>query len=83
MQPPRELDENKMKEMKTNKRKTAFISFYFFFGIGTFQKVTLDSNKKNSSLFNSPSRLCRRASNAVGSALRSLVIRWHPTNRKS
>jgi hypothetical protein len=32
--------------MKGNERKNAFISFHFFFGIVTFQKVTADSNKK-------------------------------------
>jgi hypothetical protein len=37
---------NKPKEMKGNERKIAFISFYFLFGIGTFQWVTGDSNKK-------------------------------------
>src|SRR3984885_15838802 len=37
--------------MKGNKRKKAFISFYLFFGIGTFQWVTADSNKKLLVLF--------------------------------
>jgi hypothetical protein len=37
--------------MKGNKRKKAFISFYLFFRIGTFQWVTADSNKKLLVLF--------------------------------
>jgi hypothetical protein len=37
--------------MKGNKRKKAFISFYLFFRIGTFQWVTADSNKKTLVLF--------------------------------
>jgi hypothetical protein len=33
--------------MKGKESKTAFIFFHLFFGIGTFQRVTADSNKKN------------------------------------
>jgi hypothetical protein len=32
--------------MKTNESKIAFICFHLFFGNGTFQRVTADSNKK-------------------------------------
>jgi hypothetical protein len=32
--------------MKENERKIAFICFYLFFGIGTFQWVTANKNKK-------------------------------------
>jgi hypothetical protein len=40
------VDSNKAKKKQGNKNKKAFISFYFFFGIGTFQRVMADSNKK-------------------------------------
>jgi hypothetical protein len=42
----REFPANKQKQMKTNERKIAFISFQKLFRIGTFQWVTADSNKK-------------------------------------
>jgi hypothetical protein len=32
--------------MKENESKIAFISFHLFFRIGTFQRVTADSNQK-------------------------------------
>jgi hypothetical protein len=32
--------------MKGNENRIAFISFHFSFRIGTFQRVTADSNKK-------------------------------------
>jgi hypothetical protein len=32
--------------MKGKESKRAFIFFHLFFGIGTFQRVTADSNKK-------------------------------------
>jgi hypothetical protein len=51
IQPERELAGS---QMKANESKTGFhflsfpfISFYLLFGIGTFQRVTPDSNKKN------------------------------------
>jgi hypothetical protein len=46
--------------MKGNKRKKAFISFYLFFRIGTFQWVTADSNKKTLGPF-PPARRPQRA----------------------
>jgi hypothetical protein len=33
--------------MKENERKYAFICFHLFFGIGTFQRVAAEKNKKN------------------------------------
>jgi hypothetical protein len=53
---------NKPKEMKGNERKIAFISFYFLFGIGTFQWVTGDSNKKIAFPFPVQPTNCRRPS---------------------
>jgi hypothetical protein len=40
------LPKIKAKEMKGNERKKSFFFFHFLFGIGTFQWVTTDSNKK-------------------------------------
>jgi hypothetical protein len=64
--------------MKGNERKSAFISFYLFFVIGTFQRVTADSNKKNFlphgalGSSNTPPFL-RQAQSQVASAARSEV----------
>jgi hypothetical protein len=38
--------EIKCKQMKGKESKRAFIRFHLLFGIGTFQRVTEDSNKK-------------------------------------
>jgi hypothetical protein len=37
--------------MQINESKIAFICFYLFFGIGTFQCVTADKNKKSFAAF--------------------------------
>ena len=46
IQPGGEIRANKSKLMKGDESKSPFISFYFFFRIGTFQWVTGDLNKK-------------------------------------
>src|ERR1700722_18958112 len=62
--------------MKANESKMIFICFHLFFGIGTFQWVTADSNRKNSSPIqpNQPVQLITFASR--GAFTRS-VIRYH------
>ena len=44
--------------MKGNESKWAFICFQQFFRIGTFQRVTADSNKENRGPPDSHLRLC-------------------------
>jgi hypothetical protein len=51
------LAANKSKFMKGNERKKAFISFYLFFRNESFQRVTVDSNKKISFLSVGANRL--------------------------
>jgi hypothetical protein len=46
IQPASEFLANKSKLMKGKESKFAFFSFHLFFRIGTFQRVTPDSNKK-------------------------------------
>jgi hypothetical protein len=46
IQPAREFDVNKRKQMKAKWLLFPFICFHEFFRIGTFQRVTADSNKK-------------------------------------
>jgi hypothetical protein len=47
-----QISADKSKQIKTNESKNAFFCFYVFFRIGTFQRVTADSNKKIFSLLN-------------------------------
>jgi hypothetical protein len=49
IQPARELAPNKSKQMQVKPRKKAWISLFFLGGIGTFQWVTAEKNKKTSS----------------------------------
>jgi hypothetical protein len=50
MQPPREFDERKCKEMQMITSKIAFISSYFLGRIRTFQRVTEEKIKKSCSV---------------------------------
>jgi hypothetical protein len=45
VQPKREFDSNKRKQMKINDSKIAFFYLRLFFRIGTFQWVAPDSNR--------------------------------------
>jgi hypothetical protein len=58
LQLPGELSASKSKKTKANERKIAFISFHKFFGIGTFQRVMRQKNKKIWIRLNSRLGLC-------------------------
>jgi hypothetical protein len=60
IQPAREFDVNKRKQMKAKWLLFPFICFHEFFRIGTFQRVTADSNKKIRLGFCSRLRLCAK-----------------------
>jgi hypothetical protein len=57
---PVESLQSSRKKMKGNESKIAFICFHFLFGIGTFQQVTADSNKKMFLRLSSLLGLCAR-----------------------
>jgi hypothetical protein len=46
-QPEREFLERRGKKVKRKESKFAFVSFHFLFGIGTFQRVMAEKNKKS------------------------------------
>jgi hypothetical protein len=58
--------------MQINESKIAFICFYLFFGIGTFQWVTADKNKKIFCRFRRPGRL-KRGLSPLSNGLAELV----------
>jgi hypothetical protein len=57
IQPARELAPNKSKQTQVKPRKKACISLFFLGGIGPFQRVAGEKNKKNSLRLRSRRRL--------------------------
>src|SRR5258707_10076212 len=57
IQPQGEVCSKKGKQVKGNESKRAFICFHLFFGIGTFQRVMGNSNRKIPLRLNSRQRL--------------------------